>query len=194
MQIRVSARNTTVSDQDHDLIVEKIERLEKYLPGMEIAEVHFSEERNPRIHDKEVCEVTIEGHGHAVRAKANGVDHLTAVDLTIEKLENKMHRLKTKLERHRRGRERDQARQSKMASVATEAIEAEESEALAREYKIVKSKTVEKLTLTPLEAALRMDLVGHGFYFFSNSDTGRAAVVYRRDDGDVGLIDEGDAL
>ena len=57
-------------------------------------------------------------------------------------------------------------------------------------YRIVKSKTVEKLTLSPYDAAERMELVGHSFYFFTNSSTGRAAVVYRRDDGDIGLIDE----
>ena len=62
----------------------------------------------------------------------------------------------------------------------------------APEYRIVKTKKVEKLTLFPLEAALRMDLLSHPFYFFTNTETGRAAVVYRRDDGDIGLIDEVD--
>ena len=60
------------------------------------------------------------------------------------------------------------------------------------DIRIVKTKTVEKLTLTPLDAAERMELVSHDFYFFTNADTGRAAVVYRRDDGDIGLIDETD--
>ena len=43
--------------------------------------------------------------------------------------------------------------------------------------------------MTPEEAALQMDMLGHDFYFFTNADTGVAAVVYRRNDGDVGLID-----
>ena len=43
--------------------------------------------------------------------------------------------------------------------------------------------------MTPEEAALQMDMLGHDFYFFTNADTGTAAVVYRRNDGDVGLID-----
>ena len=43
--------------------------------------------------------------------------------------------------------------------------------------------------MTPEEAALQMDLLGHGFFFFTNADTGAAAVVYRRNDGNVGLID-----
>ena len=48
------------------------------------------------------------------------------------------------------------------------------------------------LPMTPEEAAGRMDLLGHGFFFFTSIDTHRSAVVYRRDDGDVGLIDEAD--
>jgi putative sigma-54 modulation protein len=56
--------------------------------------------------------------------------------------------------------------------------------------RIVKTKQFAMKPMTPEEAALQMDLVGHDFFFFTNSDTDRAAVVYRRDDGDVGLIDE----
>jgi putative sigma-54 modulation protein len=48
------------------------------------------------------------------------------------------------------------------------------------------------MTLSPLDAALRMDLMEHGFYFFTNLETGRPAVLYRRADGDFGLIDESD--
>ena len=58
--------------------------------------------------------------------------------------------------------------------------------------RIVKSKRFAMMPMTPEEAARRMDLLGHGFFFFTNVDTSRAAVVYRRDDGDVGLIDEAD--
>ena len=215
VQVRVSARHTEVSDRDRELIVEKIDRLGKFLPGMDHAEVHFSEQRNPRIHDKEMCEVTMEGHGHHIRCRAHGPDALTAVDLVVEKLESQLHKLKSKLTRHRSSKERARAR-----SVIDQAEEAlldgrldaplvdedglvlsvdelsaadarEEAEVLAGEYRIVKTKTVEKLTLQPHEAAMRMDLLEHGFYFFTNAETGLAAVVYRREDGDIGLIDEG---
>ena len=58
--------------------------------------------------------------------------------------------------------------------------------------RIVKSKRFALFPMTAEEAAERMDLLGHGFFFFTNAETKRAAVVYRRDDGDVGLIDEAD--
>ena len=55
----------------------------------------------------------------------------------------------------------------------------------------MKNKSFAIKPMTPEEAALQMDLLGHDFYFFTNAETERAAVVYRRDDGDVGLIDAG---
>ena len=203
MQVRVSARNTVVSDKDRELIIEKIDRLTRFLPGMETADIHFTQQRNPRIADKELVEITLQGHGHHVRCRSYGPDHLTSVDLAIAKLETKLNRLKSKLNRHRSTRERAEARrmlEQAEAAMRTEGqveaeieaeVRAEEVAALAEEYNIVKTKKVEKLTLNPLEAALRMDLVGHTFYFFTNVETGRAAVVYRREDGDIGLIDEG---
>jgi putative sigma-54 modulation protein len=186
------------------MIEEKIDRLGKYLPGMDTAEVHFDEERNPRISDKEVCEVTLEGHGHHVRAKANGVDHLTAVDKAVDKLENKMHKLKTKLSR--KPRHKDGGKRGKWKKNGTAlpgdlvgAIEEPPPEysAVPEVYddhgiEISRMKKVEKLALTAHDAASRMELVDHSFYFFTNIETGRAAVVYRRSDGGVGLIDETD--
>ena len=58
--------------------------------------------------------------------------------------------------------------------------------------RIVKSKRFAIHPMTASEAAERMELIGHGFFFFTNAETSRAAVVYRRDDGQVGLIDEAD--
>ncbi len=207
MQIRVSARHTTVSERDRRLIQEKIERLSKFLPGMERAEVHFSEERNPRIADKEFCEVTLEGHGHHVRCKTYAPDHVTAGDLAVEKLENKLHKLKTKLARKPRHKtngakwkgatelpddllETTSDGEAAIELVELEALTVEETATDSSGIKIVKTKTVEKLTLNAYDAAERMELVSHDFYFFTNAETGRAAVVYRRDDGDIGLIDE----
>ena len=55
---------------------------------------------------------------------------------------------------------------------------------------IVKSKRFYLAPMSAEEAVLKMDLLGHGFFFFINAETNRSAVVYKRDDGDVGLIDE----
>ncbi len=69
MDVTVSARHTEVPDHLRQVAEEKIGRLDRFLDGMERAEVHFSEETNPRIAEKQVCEVTLQGHGHYVRCE-----------------------------------------------------------------------------------------------------------------------------
>ncbi len=184
MDISVSSRNgVQVSESLRATTEEKIGRLSRFLSGMRRAEVRFSEERNPRIADKEICEVTLEGHGHHVRARVAAHDQFVAVDKAVAKLEQQLTKLKTKLERRSHG-----APKGAVAVMAggPGAPEEEVEEGL----RIVRTKRFQMKPMTPEEAALQMDLLGHGFYFFRNADTGQAAVVYHRGDGDVGLIDE----
>src|SRR5687767_15929258 len=74
---------------------------------MDRAEVHFSEEHNPRISAKEVCEVTLEGHGHHVRCKVAAADGFAAIDAAVDKLEHQLHKLKTKVVGRRHGGRRN---------------------------------------------------------------------------------------
>ncbi len=92
----MSAQHTDISPALRAAAEEKIGRLSRFLDGMDRAEVHFSEEHNPRISDKEVCEVRIEGHGHHVFCKAAAADGFAAIDLAVEKLEQQLHKLKTR--------------------------------------------------------------------------------------------------
>ena len=81
VQVNISSRRTVVSDRLQDLTRSKLSRLDKYVPGLERADVHFCEEQNPRISDKEICEITVKGHGHHVRTKVTAPDPYTAIDL-----------------------------------------------------------------------------------------------------------------
>jgi putative sigma-54 modulation protein len=183
VEITVSSRHTEVSELLRESTVDKIGRLGRFLEGMDRAEVHFSEEHARRSGaDKEVCEVTLVGHGHHVRCKVAAPDGFAAVDLAVEKLEHQLHKLKTKLLKrsHTNGR-RSNGNGSAPAVMEDDA---------APRPRIVKTKAFQIKPMTPEEAILQMDLMGHDFFFFTNADTERAAVVYKRDDGDVGLIDQ----
>lgn len=78
-------------------VEEKVGRVSRFFDGMELAEVRFLEEQNPRISDREICEVTMRGHGHVVRARASATDAFAAVDIVVDKLEHQMTKLKGKL-------------------------------------------------------------------------------------------------
>lgn len=197
MQVTVSRRNTEVPERLRVLTEEKIGRLARFLDGLEYAEVHFWEHKNPRIVDKEVCEVTIEGHGHHVRCKVQAPDGYQAVDLAYAKLENQLSKLKTKLGRRRQGAPKARKGEGKLGAVVPIPDDTVDGVEVGVEDehvgpRIVKSKRFAMYPMSAEEAAARMDLLGHGFFFFTNEATSRAAVVYRRDDGDVGLIDEAD--
>ncbi|NLV55891.1 MAG: ribosome-associated translation inhibitor RaiA [Acidimicrobiales bacterium] len=194
MEVTVSARHTEVPERLRVATEEKVARLARYLDGLDHAEVHFSTLGNPRIADAEQCEITIEGHGHFVRAKVTASDAAVAVDKAVAKLEQQLKKLKTKLQRQRQGGGKG-ARRAAVPAAEVRLPDAStppagdgdgDGERLPR---IVKVKQFATIPMTADDAAQRMDLLGHGFFFFTNLDTGRAAVVYRRDDGDIGLID-----
>jgi putative sigma-54 modulation protein len=194
VQVTVSRRHTEVSESLRIMAEEKIGRLGRFVDGLDHAEVHFWEHKNPRIADKEVCEVTIEGHGHHVRCKVQAPDGFQAVDKAYEKLEHQLHKLKTKLRQRQQGAPKAKKGVDSLGAVVPVPVVEPEVETDVEDDgpKIVKSKRFAMFPMSAEEAVERMELVGHGFFFFTNAETSRAAVVYRRDDGQVGLIDEAD--
>jgi putative sigma-54 modulation protein len=185
VDVSIRSRNVELSESVRTAVQEKVTRLARFLDGMDHAEVLFSEERNPRISEKEVCEVTMSGHGHYVRARAAAPDALVAVDRVIDKLEHRMEKLKGKLISRSHPRRHGSVDFDKSRQLP------DDDNSDVDELTIVKTKRFAIKPMTPEEAALQMELVGHAFYFFTNAETEQAAVVYRRNDGFVGLIEAG---
>ena len=184
MEVTVRGRNVEITERLRAAAQEKVGRLSRHHEGWEHAEVHFSEEKNPRISDKEVCEATLRGHGRIIRAKAASADALASLDKVVDKLEHQIDKLKSRLI------SRSHPKRHQVDSVGPP--DDDEDQAGSGEQgppRIVKTKRFDIKPMTPEEAALQMDVLGHDFYLFTNADTGVAAVVYRRNDGDVGLID-----
>lgn len=104
MDVSISSRHLTVTPKLEEAIRAKIGRLDRFLPELDTAVVHLDEARNPRITDREVCEVTLSGHGHRLRCKVKAPDPLTAVDRAEAKLERQIRKLRTKLQARHHGR------------------------------------------------------------------------------------------
>jgi putative sigma-54 modulation protein len=213
VKVKLTTRRIEIDDVLRRTTTEKVDRLARFVSGMDHAEVRFAEERNPRIAANEVCEITISGHGHHVRAKASAVSATAAVDLCIDKLEHQLHKLKGKLDgRHHGGPKAGKhhaiglgqaaangsssadvnglaagvAVMNGSAAASNGAAEVEADDNVAR---IVRTKQFVMEPMTADDAALQMDLLQHDFFLFTNIESGRSAVVYRRDDGHVGLIE-----
>jgi putative sigma-54 modulation protein len=160
--------------------IDKVGRLERYLEDMDRAEVHFSAEHNPRIEEREICEVTISGPGHVVRAKVSATDQFAAIDAAVAKLEHQLHKLKTRLVARQQGKLHTSTKAAPRGGVDGDDLD---------EPRLVKSKRFAVKPMTVDEAILQMELLGHSFFFFENAASSDAAVVYRRTDGDIGLIE-----
>ena len=97
MQIAIRHGKVEISPTLRATVMEKVGRVGRFYDGMERAEVRFLEEHNPRIAAREVCEVTVHGHGHVLRARASAPDSFAAVDMVVDKLEHQMTKLKGRL-------------------------------------------------------------------------------------------------
>lgn len=176
MQLIVKGRRMDVTPAIREYAEEKIGRVTKIMESQVMsAEVEVYTERNRSIEKGQVAEVTVYTKGHVIRAKEAASDMYAAIDLVSEKLESQMRKFKTKIvDRHTKG--------APVYAVAP-APEVEDDEPA-----VVKTKTLSSKPMSTEEAILQMELLGHDFFVFRSEDAEGTNVLYRRNDGDYGLI------
>ena len=174
MKIMVSGKNIHVSPKVKSHIEKKVRKLERYFhPGTE-AQVTLSTE-----HYRQIVEVTIPFDGSVLRAEVSTDDMFTSIDRVLEKLEHQIHKHRTKLEK----RFRSGAFQDKSLLFSDQTPEEEQGADVVR----VKRFAVKPMSVD--EAQLQIELLGHDFFVFLNADTDEVNVMYRRRDGNFGLIE-----
>ena len=181
MRLQVKGRNVEVSDSIRRYAEEKLGKLERQLADPTQVELELRVETNPSIADSHVAEATIWTKGPTLRARESSIAFEASIDKLVDKLERQVKRYREKRSRREAGR-----RANGNAPVEPE-FTAEQLDRM-----IVKSKQFDLQPLTPEEATLQLELIGHDFFVFSNVDTGRTNVVYRRRDGGYGLIEPQD--
>jgi ribosome hibernation promoting factor len=189
MDIEVRGKNRPVSSRLDAVAREKVSRIAKFTHDAGRVEVDFAEQQHRRIDEAQLCEITVHLKKHFVKAHACAPEPEAALDLAVDKIGHQVARIKDKRvsrshPRRRDGGEYDTGEIDVDALAADLAGEPDESYA-----RIVKTKRFTAKPMDPSEAALQLQLLGHDFYLFTNSETGRAAVLYRRHDGDLGLIE-----
>lgn len=179
MKMIVKGRHMDVTPAIRSYAEEKVGKIAKILDHMIMsAEVELQVEKNPSIQNGHVAEVTVYTKGHVIRAREAAADMYAAIDLVSEKLERQVRKFKTKIvDRHTKG--------TPVAEI-TAAIDDVEAE---RQPEIVKTKVLEVKPMSSDEAILQMELLGHDFFVFSSAETEEINVLYRRTDGDYGLIE-----
>ncbi|HVD12182.1 MAG TPA: ribosome-associated translation inhibitor RaiA [Gaiellaceae bacterium] len=178
MQFQVKGRNLEISESLRSYAEEKLGKLERQLTDPRV-ELELAVERNPSIAENHVAEATIWTNGPVLRAREASSDMRASIDQLVEKLERQVNRYRTRA----RSRRRRAARANGPAS-ETIPVVADEAEPL-----IVKTKQFAVTPMSPEEAVLQLELIGHDFFVFRDAASGEVNVVYRRRDGDYGLIE-----
>ena len=182
MNLQVKGRNIAVTDALHAYVVEKLSKLGKHLNSASTMEVELFCEKNPSIADNQVAEATIFTKGPVLRAKGASADMYASIDLVADKLGRQVKKYRSKLVSHN-----SHVRGSKPPeAMIVPPEETEEEEAGPR---IVKLKSFDIKPMSAEEAALQLELIGHDFFVFRNSESNDTSVIYRRRDGNYGLIE-----
>ncbi|MHB1001584.1 MAG: ribosome hibernation-promoting factor, HPF/YfiA family [Armatimonadota bacterium] len=173
MRISVRGKNVDVSDALERYAEKKVVKLEKYFPNLREAVVTQSVQRNQHI-----VEVTLEGDGILLRGEERSDSMYASIDLVVEKLETQIRKFKGKL--------MDRAHPD---TPPKEEVSTIPSEMQTEVPEIVRTKRFALKPMSPDEAAMQMEMIGHDFFVFMNSDTNIINVIYKRRDGNYGLIE-----
>lgn len=192
MDLVVRNRNSKVTERQRHHIEEKLSRLDRYMDGIGSATVEVSTEQRRNAGEVHRVQVTLVGeHGVILRAEESAPDLYTAIDEVQDVLQRQIKRYK---EKHwRRGKGRRQA--LKPAALETEILGTGERDVAVdsgpEEEEGPQILRTKRFTLIPMsgeEAVEQMELLGHTFFLFRDADTSQISVVYRRKDGNYGLI------
>ena len=180
MRLQVKGRNVEVSDSIRRYAEDKLGKLERQLADPTEVELELALENNPSIADNHVAEATVRTKGPTLRAREASTSYESSIDQLVEKLERQVKRYREK---------RSRKETARRANGHAPADDEPNFTAEQLEQMIVKSKQFDLQPLTPDEAALELELIGHDFFVFVNVDTGKTNVVYRRRAGAYGLIE-----
>ena len=189
MDIEVRGKNRPVPSRLKAVAQEKVARIARFTHDAGRVEVDFSEAKNPRVANAQLCEITVHLKRHFVKAHATAPEPEAALDLALDKVEHQVSRIKDKRVSRSHPRRRHVVEGNGAGFAEFTDFGGDDDEDADADARIVKTKRFTAKPMDPEEAALQMDLLGHDFFLFSNTETGRAAVLYRRHDGHFGLIE-----
>ncbi len=197
MNVKIKGHNVKISDTLDDFTRNKLDRLDRYLPNISNVRVDLSRQRTRRGASLSIAQITLKHErGAILRAeeKISGSGHdtmLTAINVAIDKMYRQIRRFKGKrTDKKRKPRERFMATVEELATAEdipeVEELEVEMME--AEEEEIVRRKEIALTIMNELEAIEQMELLGHNFFVFFNADTNGTCILYKRTDGDYGML------
>ncbi|WP_315081619.1 ribosome hibernation-promoting factor, HPF/YfiA family [uncultured Clostridium sp.] len=173
MKVIVIAKNIELTNALREMVEKKISKLGKYFNSDIEAKATLSVQRN-----RQIVEIMIPFNGVVLRGEEANEDMYRAIDLVEEKLERQIRKQKTKLSRKKNG----SLKFGEIVGLSPVAADEEEAKLVKRKRFGVKPMDID-------EAILQMELVGHSFFVYQDVESNKINVIYKRKDGDYGLLD-----
>lgn len=193
MELTIKGKNVEVTDRLRDYVERKIGKLDRYLPSISEARVELSSEVTKAAADRQVCQVTVRSNGVILRAEERSDDMFTSIDTVLDKLYRRIARYKGKRADRWKGAgtvvEPLPIEVEEEPEEETEEGEEEEEETEEMLSRIVRRKRFRMVPMSTAEAIEQMELLGHDFFVFFDANAGQVNVLYRRRDGNYGLLE-----
>lgn len=173
MKTNIYARKIELGKDKKEMLIKKIDKLGKFFGEEASADIVVNEQK-----DKIIVEVTIRTADMIYRAEERDEEIYNAADEVVEAITRQIRKNKTRLAK--------KLRDGAIKNIDFTDIVPEEDDA---EFKIVKTKNHHVKPMSAEEAVLQMNLLGHSFFVFRNAQTNKTDIVYRRKDGNYGLIE-----
>ena len=178
MKTNIIGRQLNVYDDTKEMINEKLSKLDKYFGEEGSATVTLSHKRN-----LSTLEITIKASNTLFRSEVDAESFRDAMDKSIDNIERQIRKNKTRLRKKlREGLISDET----IAAASVGGAEEQEDSEI-----IIRTKTFEYTPMSAEEAIMQMNLLGHTFFVFNDAVTEKTCVVYKRKDGNYGLIEPG---
>lgn len=197
MHVTVTGRNIDLTPPLKEYLMDKLRRAQKHFDHPLEVTATLSVAKNPSIADNQTVEVSIKVNGTVIRGEESTENMYASIDLVADKIERQLRKYKTKYwHKGGKGSNGHRIAEDDEPIVLDTGAEEDHEQAIVRAMnfddlkpKIVRSKRFPLKPMTPEEAASHMDLLGHDFFMFINSDSGQVNTVYHRRDGNYGLIE-----
>ena len=178
MRTEIISRNYKANDKLRDIIEKKIAKFDKYFKNDAKAKVVMSEIG----HDKYTMEVTIEFDKLFVRSEVTTPNMYDNIDIVLPKIESQIRKSRHKIT----NKLKTNVEFNEEVLYEVNIAETEDKDKIG---KLARVKKFELSIVSPEDAIHEMELLGHNFFVFLNGETGKVAVIYKRDDGDYGMLD-----
>ncbi len=186
MKVIVHGRNVDVTDYVKEYVTKKVGKLERFLPQVGDVRAELTQNMTRSANDRYTAQITIWTNGQILRAEESTSDIFASIDATIDKMSSQIRRYKGKRYDNKRRASHIATEKEEQAAVAVAEAEAEEfADELGH---IIRRKEFLVQAMNEEEALEQMELLGHDFFVFFNPQAKTVNVIYKRKDGNYGLL------